>query len=94
MINVLLCVLLAAVVILCVSSILWHRRQGALFSLDDPAILKLWSKQFADVSTKSYMRGYRDIYPKVNAFHKLMIRFCDNLVNMVIVKIVFGGDKA
>lgn len=30
MINVLLCVLLAAVVILCVSSILWHRRQGEL----------------------------------------------------------------
>ena len=30
MINVLLCVLLAAVVILCVSSVLWHRRQGEL----------------------------------------------------------------
>ncbi len=63
-------------------------------SKHNPAILKLWSKQFADVSTKSYMRGYRDIYSKVNAFHKLMIRFCDNLVNMVIVKITFGEDKA
>ena len=30
MINILLCVLLAAVVILCVSSILWHLRQGEL----------------------------------------------------------------
>lgn len=30
MINVLLCVLLAVVVILCVSSILWHHRQGEL----------------------------------------------------------------
>ncbi len=30
MINVLLCVLLAAVVILCLSSLLWHRRQGEL----------------------------------------------------------------
>ncbi len=30
MINVLLCVFLAAVVILCVSSVLWHRRQGEL----------------------------------------------------------------
>ncbi len=30
MINVLLCVLLAAVVVLCVSSILWHHRQGEL----------------------------------------------------------------
>ena len=30
MINVLLCLLLAAVVLLCVSSILWHHRQGEL----------------------------------------------------------------
>ena len=30
MINILLCVFLAAVVILCVSSVLWHRRQGEL----------------------------------------------------------------
>ena len=30
MINILLCVLLAAAVILCVSSILWHLRQGEL----------------------------------------------------------------
>ena len=39
------------------------------------------------------MRGYRDIYPKMNAFHKLMIRFCDSLVKMVIVKITFGEGK-
>ena len=62
--------------------------------LDDPMILMGWSKDFASVSTKSYMRGYRDIYPKVNAFHKLMIRFCDSLVKMVIVKIAFGEEKA
>ena len=30
MINVLICLLLAAVIILCVSSILWHHRQGEL----------------------------------------------------------------
>ena len=30
MINVLLCLLLAGVVLLCVSSILWHHRQGEL----------------------------------------------------------------
>ena len=64
------------------------RDVNALFSLDDPMILKAWSKDFASVSTKSYMRGYRDIYPN---FHKLMIRFCDSLVKMVIVKITFGG---
>ena len=39
------------------------------------------------------MRGYRDIYPKLNGFHKLMIRFCDSLVKMVIVKITFGENK-
>ena len=70
------------------------RDVNALFCLDDPMILTGWSKDFASVSTKSYMRGYRDIYPKVNAFHKLMIRFCDSLVKMVIVKIAFGEGKA
>ena len=69
------------------------RDVNALFSLDEPMGLKGWSKDFASVSTKSYMRGYRDIYPKVNAFHKLMIRFCDSLVKMVIVKITFGEGK-
>ena len=70
------------------------RDVNALFSLDDPMSLQGWSKDFASVTTKSYMRGYRDIYPGVNAFHKLMIRFCDSLVRMVIVKITFGGGKA
>ena len=37
------------------------------------------------------MRGYRDIYKDVTWFHKLMIRFCDTLVRMKIVKIVFRG---
>ena len=35
------------------------------------------------------MCGYRDIYKDVGLFHKRMIRFCDSLVNMKIVKIVF-----
>jgi hypothetical protein len=30
MINILLCVLLVSIVVLCVSSILWHHRQGEL----------------------------------------------------------------
>ena len=69
------------------------RDVNALFSLDAPMILTGWSKGFASVSTKSCMRGFRDIFPKVNAFHKLMIRFCDSLVRMVIVKIAFGEGK-
>lgn len=67
---------------------------NALFSLDDPTVLNTWSDRFSSVTTRSYMRGYRDIYPKVNAFHRLMIHFCDRLVNMVIVKISFGEGKA
>lgn len=62
---------------------------GAFFSLEDESELKHWSKSFKTVSAKSYMRGYRDIYNDVGLFHKLMIRFCDKLVSMKIVKIVF-----
>ena len=40
------------------------------------------------------MRGYRGIYPGVNVFHKLTIRFCDSLVRMVIVKLTFGAGEA
>ena len=64
---------------------------GAFFSLEDEAELNAWSDRFASVTAKSYMCGYRDIYQSVGAFHKLMIRFCDSLVKMKIVKIVFGG---
>ena len=72
----------------------WLKEAGienvdAYFSLDDPAELKNWSKAFASVTAKSYMRGYRDIYHEVGAFHRLMIRFCDSLVKMVIVRIEF-----
>ena len=61
----------------------------ALFSLNDPQELKNWPTRFASVTSRSYMRGYRDIYPHVNLLHKLMIRFCDGLVKMVIVKVEF-----
>lgn len=63
---------------------------GAYFSLEDEEALRGWSDRFASVTAKSYMRGYRDIYRDVGLFHRLMIRFCDSLVNMKIVKIEFG----
>ncbi len=66
---------------------------GALFSLEDARELESWSSDFASVRAKSYMRGYRDIYRDVGAFHRLMIRFCDSLVKMVIVKIAFREDQ-
>lgn len=74
----------------------WLKEAGitdvnAYFSLEDEAQLCGWSKYFSSVTAKSYMRGYRDIYKNVSLFHKLMIQFCDRLVKMKIVKIVFGG---
>jgi O-methyltransferase involved in polyketide biosynthesis len=72
----------------------WLKEAGisdvrAFFSLEDEKELESWSDLFSSVSAKSYMRGYRDIYRRVCFFHKLMIRFCDSLVRMKIVKIVF-----
>lgn len=72
----------------------WLKEAGitdvsAFFSLDDPNELESWSKDFSSVTSKSYMRGYRDIYRNVGLFHRLMILFCDHLVNMRIVRITF-----
>ena len=72
----------------------WLKEAGitdvsAFFSLEDERDLEGWSSRFASITAKSYMRGYRDIYEYVSLFHKLMIRFCDNLVRMKIVKITF-----
>ncbi len=72
----------------------WLKEAGisevdAFFSLEDMDELRNWSGDFADVSAKSYMRGYRDIYKDVSFFHKLMIKFCDGLVKMQIIKITF-----
>ena len=64
---------------------------SAFFSLENEKELEAWSSRFASVTARSYMRGYRDIYGDVGLFHKLMIRFCDKLVNMKIVKITFGA---
>lgn len=66
------------------------RDVGAYFSLEDESELRDWSRNFQRVSARSYMRGYRDIYSEVGAFHRLMIRFCDRLVKMKIVRVDFG----
>ncbi len=72
----------------------WLKEAGisdvdAFFSLENAKELESWSSDFAKVSSKSYMRGYRDIYKEVSLFHKMMIRFCDSLVGMIIAKIEF-----
>ena len=76
----------------------WLKEAGitdvsAFFSLEDEAELRSWSDRFASVGAKSYMRGYRDIYRDVGLFHRLMIRFCDSLVNMKIIRIAFKEEK-
>ena len=65
---------------------------GLFGALEDERELDSWSSQFASVTAKSYMRGYRDIYDHVSPLHKLMIRFCDGLVRMKIVKITFREE--
>ena len=75
----------------------WLKEAGitdvsAFFSLEDESELAGWSDHFVSVTARSYMRGYRDIYKNVGLFHKLMIHFCDRLVRMKIVKIVFGTE--
>ena len=72
----------------------WLKEAGikevsAYFSLNDVSELQSWSSHFRNVSSRSYMSGYRDISREVSLFHRLMIRFCDSLVKMVIVKIEF-----
>ena len=57
---------------------------GAFFCVNDESELKKWN-----VSSKSYMRGYRDIYPRVNLIHKLLIKLCDSYVRMRIIRIEF-----
>ncbi len=74
----------------------WIKQAGitdvnALFSLESASEIKGWRGEYARVSSKSYMRGYRDIYDKVCRTHKLMIKFCDRLVKMVIVRVDFKG---
>ena len=72
----------------------WLKEAGitdvaAYFSLEDESELGNWSGRFASITARSYMRGYRDIYKDVRPLHKLLIRFCDSLVKMKIIRIAF-----
>lgn len=72
----------------------WLKEAGisdvdAFFSLEDPLIIKEWNSGIRNVSSRSYMRGYRDIFDQVGFMHKLMIIFCDLMVRMRIVKVEF-----
>ncbi len=72
----------------------WLKEAGisdvnAFFSIEDKAEIEAWCSDFASVTARSYMRGYRDIYNEVRILHKMMIRFCDSLVKMQILKVAF-----
>lgn len=66
------------------SDTVFRRRREIIRFLENASI---WSADFEEVTSKSYMRGYRDLYQEVSAAHKLLIRMCDGYVKMRIVKI-------
>ncbi len=47
------------------------------------------SSRFAQVSYKSYMRGYRNIDKSIRPLYRLLNTMCDQLIDMQIVKIRF-----
>lgn len=72
----------------------WLKEAGitdvkAYFSLEEESELEKFGPSIRVVSSRSYMRGYRDILPSVGLFHKLLILFCDSIVRMRIVRICF-----
>lgn len=76
----------------------WLKEAGisdvsAYFSVEDIEEIRKWNSEFKNVTERSYMRGYRDIYKDLNMFHKLMLLFCDHLVKMRIIKIEFRGEN-
>ncbi len=72
----------------------WLKEAGitdvrAYFSLEKKDDLRAWEPRFAEVTSRSYMRGYRDIYPVLSPLHKLLLRMCDSVVAMRILRIRF-----
>ena len=59
------------------------------FSLEDEGEMSGWSDYFESISSRSYMRGYRDIRKDVNFLHRVLIDLCDRFFKMRIVKICF-----
>ncbi len=72
----------------------WLKEAGisnvdAYFSLENTDEIKEWGIGSEGISSRSYMRGYRDIFDEVSMLHKLMIWFCDRYVKMSIIRIQF-----
>lgn len=48
-----------------------------------------WSGDFASVTRRSFMRGYRDINPQIPVLFRVLNWACDHIVNMDIVRVAF-----
>ncbi|MBR2811718.1 MAG: class I SAM-dependent methyltransferase [Solobacterium sp.] len=77
----------------------WLKQAGirsvdTYFSTNGAQDLRDWSPSFANVSEKSYMRGYRDLMPSVSLFHRILILFCDHAVKMKIIRIEFRQEES
>lgn len=63
---------------------------SANFALKDASKeMKDWSPDFASVTRRSFMRGYRDINPQVGVPFRILNWACDHIVNMDIVRVEF-----
>lgn len=63
---------------------------NAYFSVKDVSALADWSADFASVTSRGYMTGYRKL-KGINPVYRLLARVGDGLVGMRIVKIAFRG---
>ena len=65
---------------------------GAFFSVRDAgAELGGWSDRFAQISSRGYMTGYRNLGKAIPWLYRRMCSLCDNFISMQIVRIVFSS---
>ena len=64
---------------------------GAFFSVRDAkAELSGWSDRFASVTSRGYMKGYRDLGKAIPWLYRKMCSLCDGFISMQIVRIAFA----
>jgi O-methyltransferase involved in polyketide biosynthesis len=64
---------------------------GAFFSVRDAkAELAGWSDRFASVTSRGYMKGYRDLGKAIPWLYRRMCSLCDGFISMQIVRIAFA----
>ena len=64
---------------------------GAFFSVRDAkAELAGWSDRFASVTSRGYMKGYRELGKAIPWLYRRMCSLCDGFISMQIVRIAFA----